>query len=59
MTDAPLGWNLFAAAMTSNPELRATLISSVHKRAFFNVSAGVFPAIYDSSHGSTILGVAR
>jgi hypothetical protein len=59
MTDAPLGWNLFAAAMTSNPELRATLISSVHKRVFYNVSAGVFPTSYDPSLGTTISGVAR
>ncbi|KAI0251855.1 hypothetical protein BJV78DRAFT_1125603 [Lactifluus subvellereus] len=51
-------WNLFAAAMTSNTDLRATLISRVHNRAFFNASAGVFPVIYDSTHGSTILGVA-
>lgn len=54
-----LGWNLFVAAMTSNQGLRSDLISRVHNRASFNVSAGVFPLSYDSTHGSTILGVAR
>ena|SRR6266702_2804142 len=54
-----LGWNLFVAAMTSNQDLSTNLISRVHNRASFNVSAGVFPLSYDSTHGSTILGVAR
>ncbi|KAI0267487.1 hypothetical protein BC834DRAFT_822335, partial [Gloeopeniophorella convolvens] len=52
-------WNLFAAAMTPNTDLRNKLISRVHARASFNVSGGVFPLNYDSTHGSTILGVAR
>ncbi|KAH9020011.1 hypothetical protein EDB85DRAFT_2153324 [Lactarius pseudohatsudake] len=51
-------WNLFAAAMSSNQDLRTNLISRVHNRASFNVSAGVFPLSYDSAQGSTILGVA-
>ncbi|SRR6266404_4584506 len=54
-----LGWNLFVAAMTSNQDLRTNLISRVHNRASFNLSAGVFPFRYDSTHGSTILGGAR
>ncbi|KAI9459211.1 hypothetical protein BJY52DRAFT_387895 [Lactarius psammicola] len=60
-TDTSVGlssWNLFVAAMTSNQNLRTNLISRVHNRASFNASAGVFPLIYDSTHGSTILGVA-
>ncbi|KAI9433020.1 hypothetical protein H4582DRAFT_1820406 [Lactarius indigo] len=52
-------WNLFVAAMSSNQDLRTNLISRVHNRASFNTSAGVFPLSYDSTHGSTILGVAR
>ncbi|KAN0136895.1 protein of unknown function (DUF1793) domain containing protein [Lactarius tabidus] len=51
-------WNLFVAAMSSNEGLRSDLISRVHNRASFNVSAGAFPLSYDSTHGSTILGVA-
>ncbi|KAI9433016.1 hypothetical protein H4582DRAFT_2188438 [Lactarius indigo] len=51
-------WNLFAAATSSNQDLRTNLISRVHNRASFNVSAGVFPLSYDSTHGSTILGGA-
>ncbi|KAH9000737.1 hypothetical protein EDB86DRAFT_2802105 [Lactarius hatsudake] len=52
-------WNLFVAAMSSNRDLRTNLISRVHNRASFNVSGGVFPLSYDSTQGSTILGVAR
>ncbi|KAH9063198.1 hypothetical protein EDB87DRAFT_1681625 [Lactarius vividus] len=51
-------WNLFVAAMSSNQDLRTNLISRVHNRASFNVSAGAFPLSYDSTHGSTILGGA-
>jgi len=51
-------WNLFVAAMTSNEDLRTNIISSVHNRASYNLSAGAFPLNYDSTHGSTILGVA-
>ena len=47
------------AGMTSNGDLRTSLISRVHNRAFFNESAGVFPLSYDSTHGTAILGVAR
>ena len=54
-----LGWNLFAAAMAQNGGLREDLISRIHSRASFNVSAGVFPLSYDSSQGSTINGAAR
>ncbi|KAH9171798.1 hypothetical protein EDB89DRAFT_2070371 [Lactarius sanguifluus] len=50
--------NLFVAAMSSNRDLRTNLISRIHNRASFNVSAGVFPLNYDSAQGSTILGVA-
>ncbi|KAH9171799.1 hypothetical protein EDB89DRAFT_2175033, partial [Lactarius sanguifluus] len=53
-------WNLFVAAMSSNSnrDLRTNLISRIHNRASFNVSAGVFPLNYDSAQGSTISGVA-
>ena len=54
-----LGWDLFVAAMTSNQDLRADLISRVHNRASYNLSAGVFPTEYDSTFGSTIQGGAR
>ncbi|KAI0267468.1 hypothetical protein BC834DRAFT_822339, partial [Gloeopeniophorella convolvens] len=51
-------WNLFAAATTPNTNLRDRFISKVHARASFNASGGAFPLNYDSTHGSTILGVA-
>ncbi|KAH9063195.1 hypothetical protein EDB87DRAFT_1558516 [Lactarius vividus] len=51
-------WNLFVAAMGPNQDLRTNLVSRIHNRASFNVSAGVFPLSYDSAQGSTILGVA-
>ncbi|KAI9459212.1 hypothetical protein BJY52DRAFT_1211943 [Lactarius psammicola] len=51
-------WNLFVAAMTLNQNLCTNLISRIHNRASFNVSRGVFPLSYDSTRGSTILGVA-
>ncbi|KAF8273701.1 hypothetical protein EI94DRAFT_1715629 [Lactarius quietus] len=51
-------WNLFVAAMTSNQDLRTNIISRVHNRASFNVSAGAFPLSYDSTLGSTLQGVA-
>jgi len=54
-----LGWTLFAAAMTSNPDLRTSLISRVHNRASFNLSAGVFPLSYDSTAGTMVRGSAR
>ncbi len=54
-----LGWNLFVAAMTPNQDLRTNLISRVHNRASYNVSAGVFPLNYDSASGTAILGRAR
>jgi len=46
------------AAMTSNQDLRTNIISRVHNRASFNVSAGAFPLSYDSTLGSTLQGVA-
>ncbi|KAH9024050.1 hypothetical protein EDB85DRAFT_2119040 [Lactarius pseudohatsudake] len=51
-------WNLFVAAMTSNQDLSTNLISRVHDRASYNASAGVFPLSYNSTSGTTILGVA-
>jgi hypothetical protein len=60
LTDSVLGWNLFtAAAMTTNENLRSLLISKVHNRASYNISAGVFPVEYGSADGSTLQGVAR
>ena len=58
-TDGVLGWNLFAAAMTSNEDLRSKLMLMVHTRASYNLSAGVFPVDYGSADGSTLGGVAR
>ena len=58
-TDSVLGWNLFAAAMTTNEGLRSKLLLMVHTRASYNVSAGVFPVDYGSADGSTLGGVAR
>ncbi|KAI0267463.1 hypothetical protein BC834DRAFT_842651 [Gloeopeniophorella convolvens] len=51
-------WNLFAAAITPNTDLRDSLISRVHSHASSNTSAGAFPLNYDSTHGSTLGGVA-
>jgi hypothetical protein len=59
LADPVLGWNLFAAAMTTNQDLRSQLIGKVHNRASFNTSAGVFPVNYGSTDGSTLQGVAR
>ena len=50
---------MFAAAMTTIQDLRSQLISRVHNRASFNTSAGVFPVIYGSADGLTLLGEAR
>ena len=47
------------AAMTSDQNLRATLISRVHNQASYNESGGVFPAEYRSFDGTIILGSAR
>ncbi|KAH9996263.1 DUF1793-domain-containing protein [Russula vinacea] len=49
-------WNLFAAAMTTDEDLRSQLIGKVHNRASFNISAGVFPVNYGSVDGSTLQG---
>ncbi|KAH9990995.1 hypothetical protein BJV74DRAFT_977866 [Russula compacta] len=51
-------WNLFVAGMTPDGDLRSRLISKVHNRASFNISAGVFPLKYDSTDGFTLGGVA-
>ena len=59
LADPVLGWNLFAAAMTTNQDLRSRLISKVHNRLSFNTSAAVFPVNYRSDGGSTLQGVAR
>ena len=59
LTDCVLGWNLFAAAMTTSENLRSQLILKVHNRASFNTSAGVFPVNYGSADGSALQGVAR
>ncbi|KAH9993299.1 hypothetical protein BJV74DRAFT_916837 [Russula compacta] len=52
------GWNLFVAGMTPDGDLRSNLISRVHERASFNISAGAFPLNYDSSSGNTLGGAA-
>ena len=57
--DAVLGWTLFAAAMTPDQDLRTSLISRVHSRASYNLTAGVFPVLYDSSSGLISQGGAR
>ena len=54
-----LGWTMFAAAMTSDQDLRNNLISRVHNRASCNATAGVFPVFYDSINGSIYQGGAR
>jgi hypothetical protein len=62
LTDIYLGWNLFAAAMTTNEDLRSLLISKVHSQASLNSSVGVFPVNYGSADGSApqgLQGVAR
>ena len=59
LTDRSPGWNLFAAAMTTNQDLRSQLISKVHNRASLNTSANVFPVNYGSADGSTLQGAAR
>jgi len=46
------------AAMTPDQNLCSHLISRIHNRASLNTSMGVFPVTYDSTQGSTILGVA-
>ncbi|KAI9513396.1 hypothetical protein F5148DRAFT_1006486 [Russula earlei] len=51
-------WSLFAAAMTTDQDLRSNLISRVHNKASSNVTVGVFPVVYDSLHGSTVQGAA-
>ena len=58
LSEDVLGWNLFVAGMTDG-DLRSRLISKVHNRASFNISAGVFPLEYDSTTGFTVGGVAR
>ncbi|KAN0141387.1 DUF1793 domain containing protein [Lactarius tabidus] len=40
-----------STAMTTNQDLRTSLISRVHNRASFNMTAGVFPVLYDSNSG--------
>ena len=57
MADSTLGWSLFAAAMTTNEDLRSLLISKVHSQASLNSSVGVFPVNYSSADGSTLQGL--
>lgn len=59
IVDVLLGWNLFVAAMTSNEDLRSSLINNVHNRASYNTTAGVFPLNYATSNGAAISGQAR
>jgi hypothetical protein len=47
------------AAMTSDEDLSSNLIKSVHNRASYNVTAGVFPLNYDTSDGVANSGQAR
>jgi hypothetical protein len=57
--DPVSGWNLFAAAMTSNQGLRSELITKVFNRANNRTIPGVFPVYYGSSLGQALQGVAR
>jgi Domain of unknown function (DUF1793) len=59
LVDVLLGWNLFVAAMTSNENLRSSLINSIHNRASYNTTDGVFPLNYATSDGVALSGQAR
>ena len=59
LADLDSGWSLFAAAMTTNQDLRLELISRVHERASASGIPGVFPLYYGSVDGSTLQGAAR
>ena len=55
-----LGWSLFVAAMTTNPDLRSELISKVVNGT--NTTRATNPAFalsYDSANGSPLQGVSR
>ncbi|KAI0292858.1 hypothetical protein BC826DRAFT_1186270 [Russula brevipes] len=51
-------WNMFAAAMTSDDELRSILIARLNNRANLNNTSGVgaFPLLYDNNNGSAVEG---
>jgi len=52
--------NMFAAAMTTDDELRSILIARLNDRANLNNTSGVpvgaFPLLYDSNNGSAVEG---
>ncbi|KAI0292867.1 hypothetical protein BC826DRAFT_402854 [Russula brevipes] len=50
--------NMFAAAMTSDDELRSILIARLNNRANLNNTSGVgaFPLLYDGNNGSGVEG---
>jgi len=54
-------WNLLAAAMTPNNDLRLNLISRIHNRAssFGSQNMGIFPVRYDSFDGSDLSGLGN
>lgn len=56
MADAALAWNMFAAAMTSDDELRSILIARLNNRANLNNTSGVgaFPLFYNNNNGSAV-----
>ncbi|KAF8480056.1 hypothetical protein DFH94DRAFT_692413 [Russula ochroleuca] len=51
-------WTLFAAAMTTNSDLRSQLIGKVHSRASLNTSAGVFPGVASPAQGAMFAPLA-
>lgn len=53
------GWDLWAAAMATDNNVRNSIISLVRARAASNISAGAFPLVYDAVTGSVSSGVAR
>ena len=64
LTDFVLAWNLFAAAMTTNEDLRSQLILKIYNWASYNTTGNgfagdVFPVIYYNDFGSAIGGLAR
>ncbi|KAJ7585435.1 hypothetical protein C8J56DRAFT_1165854 [Mycena floridula] len=47
-------WTLFTAATATNTSVRDALVAMVRLRASYNLTAGAFPAIYDTNNGSTM-----
>lgn len=53
------GWDLWAAAMATDNNVRNDIISLVRARAASNSSAGAFPLVYDVGTGAASSGFAR